>query len=62
MFEPPCDPVCPVDNVADNFNTPEEHPREHHPGANNFNTPEAAESDDMDIDDDCMETNYANIL
>ena len=57
LFEPPCDPgdpVCTVDHVAENFNTPEEH----HPGADNFNTPEAAESDDMDIDDDCMETNY----
>ena len=61
LFEPPCDPVCPVDNVTYNFNTPEEH----HPSSNvadnfedNSNTPKAAESDDMDIDDDCMETNY----
>ena len=45
--------VTPLPNVADNFNTPEEH----HPGADHFNAPEAAESDDMDIDDDCMETN-----
>ena len=42
-------------NVADNFNTSEEH--HHSPNvADNFNTPEAAESDDMDIDDDCMQT------
>ena len=39
------------------WNTPEEHHSSHN-GADNFNTPEAAESDDMDIDDDCMETNY----
>ena len=50
LFEPPCDPVCPVDNVTYNFNTPEKH----HPSSNvvdNSNTPKAAESDDMDIDD-----------
>ena len=74
LFEPPCDPVCPADNVADNFkriwNTTEEHhpspnvadnfntPEEHHPDADNFNTTEAAESDDMDIDDDFVESNY----
>ena len=89
LFEPPCDPVCPADTVAYNFNTPEEHrpsrnvadnfntPQEHHPspnvavnfntheehhhspnGVDNFNAPEAADSDDMDIDDDCMEANY----
>ena len=47
----------PSSNVADNINTPQEH----HPlpnVADNFNAPEAVDSDDMDIDDDCMETNY----
>ena len=39
LFEPHCDTVCPVDNVAYSFNTPEEH----HSSPNvtdNFNTPE----------------------
>ena len=53
----------PSSNVADNFkrmwNTPEEHNSSHN-GADKiiWNASEAAESDDMEIDDDCMETNY----
>ena len=68
----PGDPVCPVDNVADKsiWNTPDDHhhspnvadnfntSEENHPSADNFNAPEFADGDDMDIDDDCMETNY----
>ena len=38
-FEPPCDPVCPADTVAYNFNTPEEH-RPSRNVADNINTPQ----------------------
>ena len=51
----------PLPDVADNFKRIWNTPEKHHPSPNvadNFNAPEVVDSDDMEIDDDCMETNY----